>query len=116
MLLLFQDGTWLCYFTMELASTFAPPRNRLSAKRSTLNVNPVMFVLKCKCIFVYPCDALKKEGGMKPMLGKCQDKASSVALGVQARYNFMLGFATSMSRFCKEKGGFDYKGVILFGI
>ncbi|KAL9319728.1 hypothetical protein ACSQ67_011567 [Phaseolus vulgaris] len=34
MLMLFQHGTWLCYFTMELASTFAPPRNRLSAKRS----------------------------------------------------------------------------------
>ena len=33
MLLLFQHGTWLCYFTMELASTFAPPWNRLSAKR-----------------------------------------------------------------------------------
>ncbi|KAK7372807.1 hypothetical protein VNO80_06195 [Phaseolus coccineus] len=29
-LLLFQHGTWFCYFTMELASTFAPPRNHLS--------------------------------------------------------------------------------------
>ena len=35
-LLLFQHETWFCYSTMELASTFAPPQNRLSTKRKYL--------------------------------------------------------------------------------
>jgi len=44
-LLLFQHGTWFCYSTMELASTFAPPQNRLSTKKCRYVLWLVMWCL-----------------------------------------------------------------------
>ncbi|KAL9319722.1 hypothetical protein ACSQ67_011561 [Phaseolus vulgaris] len=62
MFLLFQHETWLCYFTMELASTFAPPRNRLSAKRRKMSRQSILGCCRSPSSSTISCSGFATSG------------------------------------------------------